>query len=183
MNQVQINLIKSTWRQVVPIADDAASLFYRRLFEVDPGLASHFHGVDMPLQRKRLLEALSMVVERLDEFETIIPQLGALGRRHANYGASAEAYETVGAALLWTLEQGLGERLDCDQLATIAERSAENVLEEIPAAFEQGLGDAWSPAVEAAWREAYGLLSGVMLDASTTVTDDDYGRPANLAAG
>lgn len=151
MNQVQINLIKSTWRQVVPIADDAASLFYRRLFEVDPGLASHFHGVDMPLQRKRLLEALSMVVERLDEFETIIPQLGALGRRHANYGASAEAYETVGAALLWTLEQGLG--------------------------------DAWSPAVEAAWREAYGLLSGVMLDASTTVTDDDYGRPANLAAG
>lgn len=109
MNQAQTSLIKSTWQQVVPIAGEAARLFYRRLFEIDPALAAHFDGIDMDRQRERLIGALSAVVDGLDVSEAMIPQLEALGRRHAGYGAKPGDYDSVGAALLWTLRQGLGD--------------------------------------------------------------------------
>lgn len=131
-------LIRSTWLQVVPIADVAAKLFYRRLFELDPGLRPLFAGVDMEAQKASLLRALSAVVDGLDEIDRLRPLLEALGRRHVAYGATAEHYDTVGAALLWTLEQGLG--------------------------------DAWNEAAQAAWRDAYGLVAGTMQAAAAGVS-------------
>jgi hypothetical protein len=38
----------------------------------------------------------------------------ALGRRHLAYGVRDEHYDTVGGALLWTLEKGLGEAFTPD---------------------------------------------------------------------
>jgi hemoglobin-like flavoprotein len=100
-------LVKSTWAMVVPIADVAASLFYDRLFALDPSLRPMFEKTDMPEQRRKLIQALAAVVNGLDNFEPLIPVLEDLGRRHARYGVKDQHYQMVGAALLWTLERGL----------------------------------------------------------------------------
>ena len=49
-----------------------------------------------------------MVVQGLDHLEALVPTFADLGRRHAQYGVTEGHYDAVGAALLWTLEQGLG---------------------------------------------------------------------------
>jgi hemoglobin-like flavoprotein len=107
MDMTQKALVQSSFAQVRPIADAAAALFYRRLFELDPTLRPLFKG-DMDEQGRKLMEMVGLAVKGLDRPEALLPALAALGRRHADYGVSESDYETVGAALLWTLEQGLG---------------------------------------------------------------------------
>jgi nitric oxide dioxygenase len=82
-------------------------LFYERLFELDPSLKPLFRS-DPAQQRAKLMAALRTVVGALDRLERVLPMLRDLGRRHARYGIEPEHYATVGAALIWTLEQGLG---------------------------------------------------------------------------
>ena len=102
-------LVESTWARVVPISEAAAALFYERLFTLDPELRPLFAGTDMPEQHKKLVHALNMAVRALKDFEAARPALETLGRLHVRYGVEASHYDTVGAALLWTLEQGLGD--------------------------------------------------------------------------
>ena len=83
-------------------------MFYNRLFALDPTLEPLFATRDMSAQKLALVQALSLAVSGLEEPETLAPVLRALGHRHAGYGVRTAHYETVGAALLWTLEQGLG---------------------------------------------------------------------------
>lgn len=109
MTPTEVGLIKASWTAVEPIADTAAELFYGRLFELDPALQRLFRRTDMAAQRKVLMQTLTVVVKSLDRLDQIVPAVQALGRRHAGYGVRAEHYDTVGAALLWTLEQGLGD--------------------------------------------------------------------------
>jgi len=107
-------IVKSTWRQATPMADTVSELFYDRLFEIDPGIGDMFDGIDMENQRNKLIQALALVVESLDQIDDIIPIVETLGRRHASYGVTDRHYETVGAALLWTLEKGLSESWTAD---------------------------------------------------------------------
>jgi len=109
MTPQQIYLVRSTWEQVVPIADPAAQLFYGRLFELKPELRGLFQHADMPEQRRQLIQMLAVGVVSLDKLDTIRPALENLGRRHVDYGVRDHHYDLVGAALLWTLEQGLGD--------------------------------------------------------------------------
>ena len=109
MSPDQKTLVQQTWHQVVPIADAASALFYERLFEIDPELRELFDGVDMESQRQKLIQALALVIGGLDEIEALVAEIAALGRRHAGYGVTHAHYETVGTALLSTLESGLGE--------------------------------------------------------------------------
>ena len=109
ITDAQIALIKDTWSKVVPIADTAAKLFYQRLFEASPQLAPLFDGVDLPEQRNKLVKAINMVVMSLERIDTLVPTIHELGRRHVAYGVEDAHYADVGAALLWTLETGLGE--------------------------------------------------------------------------
>ena len=109
MTPTQIDLIRASWTAVEPVADTAAGLFYGRLFELDPALERLFRRTDMAAQRKVLMQTLTVVVKSLDRLDQIVPAVQALGRRHAGYGVREEHYGTVGAALLWTLEQGLGD--------------------------------------------------------------------------
>jgi len=101
-------LVQQSFALVAPIADDAAALFYRRLFELDPSLERMFRG-DMTEQRRKLMQMLTAAVKGLDRLEQLVPVVEDLGRRHAGYGVADAHYDTVGAALLWTLEKGLGQ--------------------------------------------------------------------------
>lgn len=97
----------------MPIKVLAARLFYDRLFELDPDLEPLFTG-DMAEQGEKLMSALATVVGGLKSWQRVEPVVRELGQRHVGYGVKAEHYETVGAALLWTLEQGLGDAFTDD---------------------------------------------------------------------
>jgi nitric oxide dioxygenase len=108
MTPEQIKLVQDSFAKVVPIADQAAVIFYDRLFEVAPSVRAMFPA-DMTEQRRKLMATLGVVVNGLSNLESILPAASALATRHVAYGARPEHYPVVGSALLWTLEQGLGK--------------------------------------------------------------------------
>ena len=130
MDPSQVKLVQESFAKVAPISEQAAVIFYDRLFEVAPAVKAMFPA-DMTEQRKKLMGVLAAVVNGLTNLESILPAASALAKRHVGYGAKPEHYPVVGGALLWTLEKGLGE--------------------------------AWTPAVAAAWTAAYGTLSSFMI--------------------
>ena len=107
MTPEQVTMVQESFKKVVPIAGTAADLFYNRLFEIAPEVRPLFPD-DLAEQKKKLIAMLATAVTNLHQVGTIIPAVEALGKRHAGYGVTAKHYEPVGAALLWTLEQGLG---------------------------------------------------------------------------
>jgi hemoglobin-like flavoprotein len=134
MTPEQVALVQASFQKVLPIAHQAAALFYGRLLESDPTTRPLFAGKDMAEQGRKLMAALGMVVAGLTKPETVVPAAEALAKRHVGYGVTEAQYASVGAALLWTLGQGLGE--------------------------------GFTPEVEAAWTAAYTLLAGVMIVAA-----------------
>lgn len=129
MTPEMIEHVQNSWEKVKPISETAATLFYGRLFELDPSLEKLFSG-DMEEQGKKLMTMLGTAVAGLRNLEAIVPAVEALGKRHVSYGVEAAHYDTVGAALIWTLSQGLGE--------------------------------AFTDEVEAAWVETYSTLATTM---------------------
>ena len=91
------------------VGDTAAALFYEKLFTLDPSIQRLFKNANMKEQRRKLLQALAAVIKGVDDLPSLVPTLEALGRNHVRYGVTDQHYETVGSALLWTLEQGLKE--------------------------------------------------------------------------
>ena len=138
MTPDQIKLVQESFARVVPIADQAADLFYDRLFEIAPDVRPLFPE-DMAAQKRKLMQTLSAAVGSLHRVEEVLPLLEDLGRRHVDYGARPEHYDTVGEALIWTLGQGLGE--------------------------------AFTPAVEEAWTKTYTMISEVMKGAAAEVAE------------
>ncbi len=108
MTPHQIELVQKTFTDIKPIADTAAELFYNRLFTIDPKLRPLFKG-DIKEQGQMLMSMLGVAVNGLNKLETLAPAVRKLGARHVSYGVRDEHYATVGAALLWTLGQGLGD--------------------------------------------------------------------------
>lgn len=119
MTPEQIELVKSSWAKVLPIADTAAELFYGKLFNLDPSLKPLFKG-DMKEQGRKLMKMINTAVNSLDRLDAVLPGVQQLGIRHIAYGVKDEHYDTVGAALLWTLEAGLGEAFTTDTKAAWA---------------------------------------------------------------
>ena len=113
MTPDEITMVRASFAQVVPIKEAAADLFYGRLFELDPTLKPLFKG-DIKEQGAKLMAMIATAVAGLDRLDTIVPAVQALGRRHVGYGVQAAHYDTVAAALLWTLEQGLGSAFTSD---------------------------------------------------------------------
>jgi nitric oxide dioxygenase len=108
MTPQQVALVQESFAKVVPISETAAVLFYDRLFEIAPQVKAMFPA-DMTEQRKKLMATLAVVVNGLGNLASILPAASALAKRHVSYGAKPEHYPVVGAALLWTLEKGLGD--------------------------------------------------------------------------
>ncbi len=107
MTPQHIELVQTSFKKVVPIAGTAADLFYNRLFEIAPETRSLFPA-DLTDQKVKLMAMLGTAVTNLHKLEAIMPAVKALGERHKGYGVTAAHYAPVGAALLWTLEKGLG---------------------------------------------------------------------------
>jgi hemoglobin-like flavoprotein len=108
MNEAQITLVQETWKKVLPIRDVAAQLFYGRLFELDPSLRGMFRG-DMAEQGRKLMTMIGTAVVGLSRLDQLVPAVEQLGARHVGYGVQDTHYDTVAAALLDTLQKGLGE--------------------------------------------------------------------------
>lgn len=108
MTPEQVRLVQSSFEKTVPISETAASLFYGRLFEIAPEVRPLFKG-GIEEQGRKLMQTLAFVVRGLDRPETIVPAAQQLAKRHAGYGVVDDHYTPVGAALLWTLEKGLGD--------------------------------------------------------------------------
>jgi hemoglobin-like flavoprotein len=117
----QISLVQATWRQVHPVAERTAEFFYGRLFALDPSLRPMFRA-DLQEQGRKLMATIAAAVDSLARLDDVAADVRALGRRHAGYGVEERHYETVGAALIWTLERVLG------------------------AGFTREMADAWSAA-------------------------------------
>jgi hemoglobin-like flavoprotein len=113
ITDAQIELVQSSFQHVLPIADAAGLLFYERIFTLAPRARSLF-GDDIALQGKRTMAAVKTVVDGLDRLDTVGPFLVRLGARHVRYGVAPEHFDVVGAALMWTLEQGLGNMFTDD---------------------------------------------------------------------
>ena len=113
MTPTQRTLVQESFKQVVPIADTAAALFYNRLFEISPALRPLFRA-DLTEQRKKLVQMLAYCVGKLDAPDELLPAVRALGQRHTEYGVENAHYQIVGAALLWTMETGLGDAFTPD---------------------------------------------------------------------
>jgi hemoglobin-like flavoprotein len=107
MTPAQVELIQHSFAKVVPISEQAAALFYGRLFEIAPEVKPLFSG-DMREQGRKLMGTLAVVVNGLSNLDAILPAASALAKRHVGYGVTPGDYTTVGEALLWTLERGLG---------------------------------------------------------------------------
>jgi nitric oxide dioxygenase len=103
----ECRLVQASFAQVDPMADRVAAMFYQRVFELDPTLESLFK-IDMTTQGTRFMEKLALAVKGLEDLDEIAPFIGTLGRRHVGYGVKTKDYDTVGEALVWTLEQHLG---------------------------------------------------------------------------
>ena len=113
MTSEQVALVQTSFKSVVPIAARAADLFYDRLFEIAPDVRLLFPR-DLSGQKLKLIGMLTTAVNNLHQLDAILPAVRDLGSRHRGYGVTAEHYAPVGAALLWTLEQGLGTAFTSD---------------------------------------------------------------------
>jgi nitric oxide dioxygenase len=133
VNAAQIALVQSSFAKVEPISQQAAALFYDRLFELAPSVRTLFEG-DMTVQGRKLMAMLRTVTIKLDDLADLVPAVQQLAKRHVAYGAEPAHYAVVGQALIDTLDKGLGAD--------------------------------FTPDVREAWTTAYGLLSGVMIEAS-----------------
>jgi nitric oxide dioxygenase len=107
MTPQQIALVQQSFAKVLPIREQAAALFYDRLFAIDPSTRPLFRN-DMKSQGAKLMAAIAVVVKSLDRVDTMLDDLRTMARRHDRYGVQEGHYASVGTALLWTLEQGLG---------------------------------------------------------------------------
>lgn len=107
MTPKQISLVQATWESVLPIQQQAATIFYDKLFAADPSLRSLFKS-DLEEQKLKLMKMIGIAVNSLDRLDDIVPAVQDLGRRHQVYGVKPKDYMTVGGALLATLEVGLG---------------------------------------------------------------------------
>lgn len=116
MTPDQVKLVQQSFSKVAPISDQAAAIFYDRLFEVAPQVKAMFPA-DISEQKKKLMATLAVVVNGLTDLPSILPGASALAKRHVAYGARPEHYPVVGSALLWTLEKGLGSGWTSDVAA------------------------------------------------------------------
>lgn len=102
-------LVRESWARFEPVAVESARYFYEKLFELDPGAQRLFARTDMEAQYRKVMGMFAEIARLLDQPKELVSEVADLGRRHVHYGVHDSQYDSVGVALLWTLERGLGE--------------------------------------------------------------------------
>jgi hemoglobin-like flavoprotein len=102
----QAQLIRDSLILVRPLADHIAESFYSHMFEIAPQLQKLFTG-NMKTQGAMLMTSLELAVGSLDNMESILPSVQALGERHMSYGVKKEYYPYAKESFLWALEKHL----------------------------------------------------------------------------
>lgn len=113
MTDDQIQMIQRTFGKVALIRQQAAAQFYDRLFTLDPTLKPLFKG-NMGEQGEKLMATIATAVRHLKNPDAIRDSIAKMGQRHRGYGVQDRHYDTVAAALLWTLEKNLGPEFTPD---------------------------------------------------------------------
>lgn len=108
MNAAQLELVQTTFARLAVMPEVTGALFYERLFVANPSFRPLFKN-DMRVQSVKLMTMLTMVVYNLPEPDHVLLAIRELAIRHATYGVKPADYDALGEALLWTLEQVLGE--------------------------------------------------------------------------
>jgi hemoglobin-like flavoprotein len=116
MTPKHVAQVQQSFAMVAPVAEEAAAMFYGRLFEIAPHLQALFHG-DLAEQGRKLMATLAVAVNGLSRLDVILPAASALAKRHVAYGVERDHYRPVGVALLWTLERSLGPQWTPDLAA------------------------------------------------------------------
>lgn len=156
---LNVGLIRASFEQAKPIADQVADKFYELLWSDYPEVKPLFDKVDMILQKKALIGALVYVVDHLEEPESLVTYLKVMGGRHLKYSVEEFHYEKIGATLIKT--------------------------------FAHFFGTNWTNQLNMAWTEAYGIISGLMIDGATEarnkgkvipITQSSQGAPAPVPA-
>lgn len=101
-------LVRESWTLFEPVAEESARFFYDKLFELDPDARPLFARTDMEAQGRKLMQMFAEIVRILDRPDALVNEVADLGRRHVHYGVRDHEYDSVGTALLWTLDRGLG---------------------------------------------------------------------------
>ena len=99
-------VVRESWAQFEPVAVESAAFFYDKLFELDPEAQRLFAKTDMVAQGHKVMRMFAEIVHNLDRPEALVAEVADLGRRHVGYGVQDHQYDSVGTALLWTLERG-----------------------------------------------------------------------------
>ena len=114
-------LVRATWRRFEPLAAEHFRYFYDKLFELDPEAKAMFAKANMDLQRHRLMEMMGQLISEFEHPEQFVTDLVVLGRRHVAYGVRDSDYDSAGVALLWTLEEALGDEFTPEARSAWAE--------------------------------------------------------------
>lgn len=101
-------ILRESFNLAIERAPDLTARFYETLFLRKPELAAMFQSRPRATQEKMLGDALSAVLDHLEDAPWLAQQLAALGARHVEYGVTRAMYDDVGAALLETLATSTG---------------------------------------------------------------------------
>jgi len=108
LTPAQIQLVKNSWKILLPTAQEMGLAFYVRLFETAPQLRPLFKTNPRD-QAMKLMYMLSYLVNRLDNLQALQEEVVRLAQRHSGYGAKKEHYHFIGDTLMWSLEKNLGK--------------------------------------------------------------------------
>lgn len=108
MNQVQIQLVQSSWSDVISGNESAGEYFYEILFTLDPSLKSLFNE-DIKTQARKFVSMITFISFKLNDFEAVLAEAKALGKRHKHYSVDPKSYDVVEKALITALSQSLKE--------------------------------------------------------------------------
>jgi hemoglobin-like flavoprotein len=105
---LDVDALETSFDLIAPRGEELMDTFYRRLFAAAPGVEPLFSGTDMSRQKTKLLATLVLLRKSLRNLNALVPKLRELGRRHGAYGAQAEHYPVVGAALIASMAELAG---------------------------------------------------------------------------
>lgn len=109
LSSEQLALVAETSDLLQQPDERLSSVFYDRLFEIAPDVRSLFPK-DMAPQRRKFVDTLVALLSHASEPGSFKETLAGLAQRHVRYGALPEHYGPVGNALLFALEDRLGDR-------------------------------------------------------------------------